>query len=307
MPAHEARRAVGPGRRARADRARAQHRLQVLGKIFGGGIATPGLGGQRLHHHQVEIAAGRVVQALEGFRLLAPDDIQRLEQAGRRQARMRQPAGQQLVSHRAQCIHIAARIGAARVAFELLRAHVGQGAHHLADLGHVAADLAEHAGDAEVEDLGLPVLVHQNVGRLEVAVHDAALVGEVHRLRQLRQQADARAQVGLLALQVATQVRTAHDFKREPGRRQATDDVLARRVQADDARMLQLPEDRDLATEALQRAAGQAAHDLQRDVARWMRFAGQVDPAHAALSQQAEDAVRTDGIRQAGIGLRLFV
>ena len=77
------------------------------------------------------------------------------------------------------------------------------------------------AGNAEIEDLRLAVLVHQHVGRLQVAMHDAAQVGVVRRARQLRQQADARAQVGLLVLQVAAQVRAAHDFQREPGRRQA--------------------------------------------------------------------------------------
>jgi hypothetical protein len=55
---------------------------------------------------------------------------------------VRQAAGQQFVAHRAQRIHVAARIGIARVALQLFGAHVGQGAHHLADLGHVAADFA---------------------------------------------------------------------------------------------------------------------------------------------------------------------
>ena len=168
---------------------------------------------------------------------------------------MRQPAGQQFVTDRAQGIHVAARIGVARIALELLGAHVRQGAHHLPDLGHLAADFPVQAGDAEVQDLRLPVFVHQHIGRLEVAVDDAALVGEVHRMRQLRQQADARAQVGLLALQVVAQIGPAHDFQREPRGRNAADAVLARGVQADDARMFELAENRDLTAEALQRAA----------------------------------------------------
>ena len=220
---------------------------------------------------------------------------------------MRQAAGQQFIADRAQRIHVAARIGIARVALQLFGAHVGQGAHHLPDLGHVAADFAMQAGDAEVEDLRLPVLVHQHVGRLQVAMDDAALVGEVHRMRQLRQQADARTQVGLFAGQVVAQVGPAHDFQREPRGRQAPDDVLACRVQADDARMFELSEDRDLAAETFQRAARQAAHDLQGDIARRMRFARQVDPAHAAFAQQAEDPVGADRIGQAGIGLRLLI
>ena len=213
---------------------------------------------------------------------------------------MRQAAGHQFVTHRAQRVHVAARIDFVRLPRKLLRTHVRQGAHHLPGLGHVAAGIALQAGNAEIEDLRLAVLVHQHVGRLQVAMHDAAQVGVVRRARQLRQQADARAQVGLLVLQVAAQVRAAHDFQREPGRRQAAHRILARGIQADDARMLQLPQQRDLAAEALQRRGGNAAHHLERDLAVRIGLAGQVDAAHAALAQQAEDAVRTDRSRQAG-------
>jgi hypothetical protein len=39
---------------------------------------------------------------------------------------------------------------------------------------------AEQLGDAEVAHLGLPVGAQQDVGRLEVAVDDALLVGVLH-------------------------------------------------------------------------------------------------------------------------------
>ena len=109
------------------------------------------------------------------------------------------------------------------------------------------------AGNAEVEDLRLAVLVHQHVGRLQVAMHDPALVGEMRRARQLRQQADARAQVRLFAFQIAAQIRPTHHFQREPRRRQPAHRVLAGGVQAHDAGMLQLPQQRHFAAEALQR------------------------------------------------------
>ena len=220
---------------------------------------------------------------------------------------MRQAAGQHFVAHRAQRVDVAARVGIARLPGQLLRAHVRQGAHDLPGLGHVGGGVALQAGDAEVQDLRLAALVDQHVRRLQVAVDDAALVGELRRARQLRQQADARAQVGLGLGQVLAQVGAADQLQREPRRRHPAHQVLARGVQPHDPGMLELAEDLDLAMEALQRPARHAAHHLERHVARRMRFAGQVDPAHPALAQQAEDAVRPDGLGQAGGGLRLFV
>jgi hypothetical protein len=154
------------------------------------------------------------------------------------------------------------------------------------------------AGDAEVEDLGLAVLVHQHVAGLEVAMHDAAFVRVVRRARQLGDQAQARGEIGLEAAEVAAQVRAAHHFQCKPGRGQAAEIVFAGGVQTHDAGMFELCQQRDFAPEALQHRAGHAAHHFQRHLARRVRLLRQIHAPHAAFAQQAQDAVRPDAFGQ---------
>ena len=59
------------------------------------------------------------------------------------------------------------------------RAHVAWRSHHLAGVGLPLVGL-ESLGQAEVGDLGDAVGAEQDVGRLEVAMNDAGLVGCVH-------------------------------------------------------------------------------------------------------------------------------
>ena len=78
------------------------------------------------------------------------------------------------------------------VAPGLLGGHVAGRAHDLAGLGLARVDL-EPLGQAEVGDLGGAVAVEQDVGRLEVAVHDAGLVRGVHGPGQRGHQLGRRA------------------------------------------------------------------------------------------------------------------
>ena len=57
----------------------------------------------------------------------------------------------------------------------LLGGHVGHGAEGRSGHGHVRA--AHQLGQAEVDDLHLAVIVDQDIGRLDVPVQDAVLVG----------------------------------------------------------------------------------------------------------------------------------
>ena len=61
----------------------------------------------------------------------------------------------------------------------LLRRHVGRGA------GAAASLRSEEVRDPEIEELHAPVLAEEDVGGLQVAVHDAALVGMREPLRHL--------------------------------------------------------------------------------------------------------------------------
>ena len=77
-------------------------------------------------------------------------------------------------------VQVAARVGLG--ALGLLGREVGGGAHDRADLGEVVLAGGVHRpGDAEVGDLHLAVGTDQDVGGLDVAVHDAAGVGAAER------------------------------------------------------------------------------------------------------------------------------
>ena len=91
----------------------------------------------------------------------------------RRVAVERHPAGQALVEQDAGRVEVRARRH--RVALRLLGRQVLRGAEDRAGLGHVRG---AGAGDAEVRDLGVALVVDDHVVRLDVAVDDPALVGE---------------------------------------------------------------------------------------------------------------------------------
>ena len=75
------------------------------------------------------------------------------------------------------------------LALRLLGREVLRRAHDRARLGHVRG---AGAGDPEVGDLDAPVVVDQHVLRLEVAVHDAALVREAGGAQDLEEDVDRR-------------------------------------------------------------------------------------------------------------------
>ena len=68
------------------------------------------------------------------------------------------------------------------LAHELLGRHVGRRAQHRAGLGHRAA---LDPGDAEIGDLQPALAGQHDVGRLDVAMHHAALVAELQPGEQL--------------------------------------------------------------------------------------------------------------------------
>ena len=150
---------------------------QVVAQLLGGRVALLGLLGQQLDDDRLERpghVGDELVERLRRVVHLLVGDGHRVVAAERR------PAGDHLVQHDAERVEVAARIGLR--ALGLLGREVGGRAHHRADLGEVLLGGRVHRpGDAEVGDLHLPAGADEDVGRLDVAVHDAVAVGEAER------------------------------------------------------------------------------------------------------------------------------
>jgi hypothetical protein len=101
-----------------------------------------------------------------------------------RAARVLALPGQRLQQHQSERVHVRRRRDV--VAAHLLGGHVRGRPDDHAGVGDLGGPV--EPGDAEVGQPGAVVAVEQDVGRLDVAVHDAALVHVGQRVGQLRTQ-----------------------------------------------------------------------------------------------------------------------
>ncbi len=154
---------------------------QVFAERVGVGVAHVRILGQQLGDDRLERSRHIGDELVEGLRqivhLLVGDADGVL-------AAERWLAGDHLVQHDPERVEVAARVGLG--ALRLLGREVRGGAHHRADLGEVVLARGVHrSGDAEVGHLHLAVGPDQDVGRLDVAVHDTAGVGVAEGSRHL--------------------------------------------------------------------------------------------------------------------------
>ena len=308
-------RAPATGRRARAaaavSRARRLRQLALELPARVRGVAQAPLG------VLLEAALEQVVDALRRRRRqrlplgLAGEDGG--ERVGGRRAAERPPAGEHLEEDAAEAPDVGAAVQ--RPPPRLLRAHVLGRAEDHARLGGVGSQpgrglggvgVAERRlrlGEPEVEHLDLASRRHLDVGGLEVAVHDAALVrgGEgVGDLPRHLQGLEQRQRAALQAL-----------LQRLPGH-QLEDDVALLggalgAVDGGDPRVVEGGEQARLALEARDAAAvaGQPRRQhLDRHLALEAAVASAVDLAHASGAERSEDLegaeVRARGERHGG-------
>ena len=86
--------------------------------------------------------------------------------------------GEHLVHDHAEAVDVGPVVHL--LAENLFRRHVLRRADHVAGLGELGVGMGGDGGHAEVHDLEQALVVDQDVGGLQVAVHDADLVGDGH-------------------------------------------------------------------------------------------------------------------------------
>jgi hypothetical protein len=210
-----------------------------------------------------------------------------LDAFAREQAR----AGERLVQHDAEREDVRARVD--RLAGDLLRRHVARRAEHHPGGGLVVGEA--HAREAEVHDLRAALRIQHDVRRLDVTVHDAALVRIREAVGDLAHDLHRLERAHALVRQARSQVGAVDELHGKV--RHAV--VIAAVERRDHVRVIQLAGGLGLEEEALAvlvRALRIVGDDdgLQRHGAVEVRVLGLVDDAHGAAAELAEDLVAAD-------------
>jgi hypothetical protein len=316
--------AIGRRRRPGLDGFAGEIALDVPGEAVGGLVAARAVLFEGAHDDPVQFAAQQpgqpvrfdpaplpgLAQSLGGLReagaragrLVLADLPQHFEQ--RRFAQLRgadgRDAGQQLVEQRPERVDVAAGVDVLRGRRGLLGAHVLQGADDQPELGQhglFGQLVPGRLGDAEVDDLrNRPAVVgcHQHVGRLDVAMDDALLVGVLDGLADGDEQLQAFADcepVGVAILRDGQALDQFHDEIGASGVRGAgVEDLGDVGVVHQRQRLALRPEAGDhlLGVHAL-------LDDLERHLAAdGLALFGEIDDAHAAVAQDADQLVGPD-------------
>lgn len=292
--------AQGPGRRVPAlaapglQGAALQMAANIFGKGLGRGVARRGIGRHGLAHDGVQIAGQGAPPRRRGL-AAGRGHAQRgqllLQRRGRAAVQaVGALAAEQLVEHHAQGIDIGAhRQG---LAGQLLgRGHIG-GQGLRAGLGRV-----QQAGDAEVQQLHLAALVHQDIARLEVAVDDQAAVGEGHGREHLQKERQHPGRRPGLARHPLVDGLAVHLLHGQIGLALGAEAGV---VEPRDMRVLQTGQQIALVDEALAHALRRlqlAQRQLQGHAAQHAAgLLGGPDHGHAALAQRRQQAVVGDAV-----------
>ena len=302
------------------DRKPLQVQAQVFGEVGHRGVAMLGLLAQRPEHDRVEVAAQPAVEAFRrqarrqpGFPVVIggppcggarPFGLVLTHRTGevmrKRGGRAIGPAtGEQPVEEHAERVLVAG--GAHRLSANLLGAGVLRCHQVDGGPGRVAVLLAirlEQLGDAEVEQLGYAIGAHQDVARLEVTVDHEPLMGEVDRGADQAEELETaleREGTGVAVAVDGLALDVLHHQIRLASR------VGADVEQASDARVDEGRGDLPFLAEAPDqlRCAQVRPDGLERDQAvdLAVRPPREVDGAHAALTEDADDLVGSDAVR----------
>ena len=138
-----------------------------------------------------------------------------------------------------------------------------------------------HLGQPEVGDLHAALRIDEDVFRFDIAVDDAAVVGELERLADLRDDGQRLLWAEVPAALELPQVGAVHELHHQIG----VSTGLAEVVDADNVRVAELGQGAGLALEALAEGRvfiGLRGQDLERHESVEARLSSLVNRAHAA-------------------------
>jgi len=158
--------------------------------------------------------------------------------------------------------------------------------------------------NAEIEQFRIPIGVHKNVGGLQVAMEDGALVGEMHRRCDLRHQREDRIQPQRTLAHKLVQPQSFDQFHGDPRRAIAGDACVQ---QLGDAGVAEAREDFLLALKlpAAKRRDPGVAQDFDGSLAVQIAAPAAVYGAHAAFAEQSLQLVRSAVARRRRAGLSI--
>ncbi|HRD98964.1 MAG TPA: hypothetical protein PLA97_21505 [Rubrivivax sp.] len=164
------------------------------------------------------------------------------------------------------------------------------------------AGLAQQLRHAEVQQHRVPVLAHQHIARLDVAVHDQLTVRVAHRTAHLFEQGQHRFQIQPPIAAIAVQRVTLDVFHHQVG---SSGRCGAAVQQPCDVRVVQLGQDLPFVRELGQRCfAAEAAQQLDGGTLFVQSVAalGQHHPAHAAAAELAAQRPRAESVADGQLG-----
>ena len=266
------------------DRAALGHRLEPLdqgapvGEALGGLLRQAAVdeGGDRLRDRPASVADGyRVGVAHVAHQLLGADaDVRPL------------PAGEHLVQKDAHPVHVGG--GSDGLVQGLLRRHVRRRPE---DAGEAAKPGARVVGDAEIEDPRVTAHVDEHVARLEVAVDDAALVGDRQRAGHVEGDLHRATDREGTLVDDRRQLRAGDQVHRVVG---LPVEGEAHVVDPYDPRVDDLRREEGFDPQLVVLSVELRLVNLERHVAVEAQLDGFVDRAHASGSEQLEDLVAGD-------------
>ncbi len=262
---------------------------QVFRQGSGRGVSAGGIFLQTFQTDRFQLPGHRAVQLAGRQRIDQQHLLERLQVRGPLVGR---PTRQTFVENGPQGVNVGGGANLAAPSGGLFRSHVAGCAHD--HLGDGLALLIEFLGQTEVCHPRRTILGEQHVGRLQVAVDDALLVGHVHGPGDLLDQVGRLPRRQQLDLQLARQAPAGAVLQAEV--RQAL--ILADLVDLDNVRVPQPGHGPGLGAEpgALGLVGvGPIADHLQGDDAVQLLVPGPVDDAHASPGQFDLDLVARQG------------